>query len=105
MASMESAKRLNLSSMMGEPAQDGIDVGGLPPPWFLLDDGDKDAEADDRIRLSGLGDLGGVLAVGVDGLRGACVTGEAKPEWPWLCRGGLARATLRSEMATKRARR
>ena len=41
---------------------------------------DKDAEADDRIRLNGLGDLGGVLAVGVDGLRGACVTGEAKPE-------------------------
>ena len=63
-----------------EAAADGIDVGGLPPPWFLLDDGDKDAEADDRIRLSGLGDLGGVLAVGVDGLRGACVTGEAKPE-------------------------
>ena len=65
MASMESAKRLNLSSMMGEPAQERrqqqmtLAFGGLPPPWFLLDDGDKDAEANDRIRLSGLGDLGG----------------------------------------------
>ena len=37
----------------------GKTLGGLPPPWFLLDDGDNDAEANDRIRLSGLGDLGG----------------------------------------------
>ena len=86
MASMESAKRLNLSSMMGEPAQErmhqqmALTLGAFHHPGCLLDDGDKDAEADDRIRRSGLGDLGGVLAVGVDGLRGACVTGEAKPE-------------------------
>ena len=54
-----SFRRTGSAHGQARPAESEEDVGGLPPPWFLFDDGDKDAEADDRIRLSGLGDLGG----------------------------------------------